>query len=656
MSVSRSASSMQDATVFDAHNASFVSVTQQFNTTTSMGRLTLNMLLSFAQFEREIAGERIRDKIAASKRRGMWMGGNVPLGYDVKDRKLVVNEPEASTVRVIFRRYAELGSVALLRAEVDRLGIVSKRRDGAGGRLAGGQHFSRGALYLMLQNWLYRGNVAHKEKIYPGQHEAIIEPELWQAVQDRLAAGRRARSIAVGAEAPRLLSCLIFDSDGARLSPTHAVKKGKRYRYYVSTALITRSRFEHPKGRRIPAGDLEGLVLDRLRALFASGAEVSDAVAPLGLDAATQRAVLDRSAKLAERWTKLASLELRERVRSLVQQIQIGEAQILVGLKRTAIVSSVMPGAPPKPTVSVEPFVLSITASLRRVGKGVRLVIGNGAAKAIDDGLASLIARAIATRNMFLAGHDDSIDAMASRLGVRRDYVAVLVRLSYLSPEIVRAILAGQQPVELTPARLVMLSRNLPHDWQDQRRLLGFAPARRRADPAQCSTCDGSKTASRDPAAVRAPHECLGRRPCLRKNSFYADDDGSGRPEDPMKPEILERQIAHAGYVTVERLRMRLTDGAEVSREVERHGDAAAVLPYNVERRRALVVRLFRAPVLVASGEEMSEEACAGMIENEDADTAARREAYEEVGVDLPSLEFVARVWSSPGVSEQFEY
>ena len=153
--------------IFDAHNASFVSVTQQFNTTTSMGRLTLNMLLSFAQFEREIAGERIRDKIAASKKKGMWMGGNVPLGYDVKDRKLIVNEPEASTVRLIFRRYAELGSVALLRAELDRLGIVSKRREGAGGRLAGGQHFSRGALYLMLQNRIYRGEIVHQGDSLP---------------------------------------------------------------------------------------------------------------------------------------------------------------------------------------------------------------------------------------------------------------------------------------------------------------------------------------------------------------------------------------------------------------------------------------------------------------------------------------------------------
>src|SRR6202047_2949988 len=179
--------------ILDAHNASFVSVTQQFNTTTSMGRLTLNMLLSFAQFEREIAGERIRDKIAASKAKGMWMGGNVPLGYDVKDRKLTVNEPEASTVRVIFRRYAELGSVALLRGELDRQDFVSKRREGASGRLAGGQHFSRGALYLMLQNRTYRGEIVHQGEAYPGQHEAILDPELWQIVQNKLAVHRQER-------------------------------------------------------------------------------------------------------------------------------------------------------------------------------------------------------------------------------------------------------------------------------------------------------------------------------------------------------------------------------------------------------------------------------------------------------------------------------
>jgi site-specific DNA recombinase len=354
---------------------------------------------------------------------------------------------------------------------------VSKRREGAGGVLSGGKRLSRGALYLMLQNRLYSGEAAHKDQIYPGQHEAIIEPELWQIVQDRLAANRHERTLVGGAEAPSLLAGLIFDSDGNRMTPTHATKSGRRYRYYVTASLLTSDRPQAHGGMRVPAGDIEGLVLDRLRTFFSSSAEISDTIAPLGLNAATQREVLERSAKLAERWATLASLELRERVRSLVQQIRIDDAQILMWPDRSALASSVMPEALPKPTDYVPPVVVVITASLRRAGKGVRLVIGNGAAKTIDGGLVSLIARAVATRSVLLAGRDDSIDAMASRLGVRLDYLAVLVRLSYLSPEIIRAILVGQQPIELTPTRLVALSRNLPHDWEEQRQLLGFSPA-----------------------------------------------------------------------------------------------------------------------------------------------------------------------------------
>src|SRR5215470_248242 len=176
--------------VFDRQAVSFVSVTQQFNTTTSMGRLTLNMLLSFAQFEREVTGERIRDKIAASKKKGMWMGGLPPLGYDVRDRKLVVNEREAETVRHIYRRYAVLGSVLALKEELDRDGVVSKARVDKYGRRAGGRHLARGALYLMLQNRLYRGQIVHKDNCYPGEHAAIIDEALWSEVQRRLAANR----------------------------------------------------------------------------------------------------------------------------------------------------------------------------------------------------------------------------------------------------------------------------------------------------------------------------------------------------------------------------------------------------------------------------------------------------------------------------------
>ncbi len=193
---------------FDAKGVSFVSITQQFNTSTSMGRLTLNVLLSFAQFERELAGERIRDKIAASKKKGMWMGGLPPLGYDVKDRKLVVNEEEARTVLHIFRRYVELRSVRALKTELEEAGIRSKRRILADGTPYGGQKLSRGALYLMLQNRIYRGEITHKGNAYPGEHQAIVDQALWDQVQAILAENRVDRETGSYAKQPSLLAGL----------------------------------------------------------------------------------------------------------------------------------------------------------------------------------------------------------------------------------------------------------------------------------------------------------------------------------------------------------------------------------------------------------------------------------------------------------------
>jgi DNA invertase Pin-like site-specific DNA recombinase len=185
--------------IFEARGVSFVSVTQQFNTTTSMGRLTLNVLLSFAQFEREVAVERIRDKIAASKKKGWWMGGMPPLGYRVEDRKLVVIPGEAETVRHIFRRYVALGSVRLLQQELETRGVTSKRWTSSSGRHWGGKPIARGALYLLLQNRIYRGEIVHKEQHYPGEHQAIIDPELWEATQVKLAANAVERSTGIGA-------------------------------------------------------------------------------------------------------------------------------------------------------------------------------------------------------------------------------------------------------------------------------------------------------------------------------------------------------------------------------------------------------------------------------------------------------------------------
>ena len=460
--------------IFDAHNASFVSVTQQFNTTTSMGRLTLNMLLSFAQFEREIAGERIRDKIAASKKKGMWMGGNVPLGYDVKDRKLIVSEPEASTVRLIFRRYAELGSVSLLRAELDRLGIVSKRREEAGGRLAGGQHFSRGALYLMLQNRLYRGDIVHQGEVYPGQHEAILDLELWQIVQNKLAVHRQERALAVGAEAPSLLAGLIVDADGSRMTPTHATKKAKRYRYYVSASLLEGDHPQAQKGMRVPAGDIEALVLDRLRAFFSSRTDIGDALTPLDLEARAFDAALRNAFTLSKRWPAAPPVEMKSLVLDIVERVTIAANRIDIWLNRAKIAAALeVGGGSQRP--DIDPITLSIEAKLRRAGKGKRLVIANGAVAEVNEGLVELIKDAFTIRIQLLSGSDDSIEAMGGRLGMNKCRLTSLIRLSYLAPDIVRALLEGRQPIELTPTRLLRLSKDLPHDWSEQRHVLGFA-------------------------------------------------------------------------------------------------------------------------------------------------------------------------------------
>ncbi|CAA2142169.1 recombinase family protein [Hyphomicrobium sp. ghe19] len=461
--------------VFDAHGASFVSVTQQFNTTTSMGRLTLNMLLSFAQFEREIAGERIRDKIAASKAKGMWMGGNVPLGYDAKDRKLIVNEIEAETVRMIFRRYAELGSVRALGHELARLSVVSKRRDGAGGVLSGGNRLSRGALYTLLQNHLYRGEIAHQGNIYPGQHEPIIDAQVWRLVQEKLSANRHARVLGTNAEEPSLFARLIADGNGQRMTPTHAVKKGRRYRYYVSTSLVTGTRSDHAKGWRLPAGDVEGLVLDRLRAFFASERDVGDALSCFEFDASSLRSVLSKAMQLAEGWTSVPSIKVRELVRSVIETVEIHDDEVITSLKRREIASVFLGDTFSSPAITgPETFELRIEAKLRRAGKGIRLVVGGGIAKKPDGQMVALLRDAHATRDALMTGRDATIDAMAQRLGIKRDYLSAHMRVTYLAPDIVRALVSGQYPPELTPARLLSLCKDLPHDWQFQRAVLGF--------------------------------------------------------------------------------------------------------------------------------------------------------------------------------------
>jgi DNA invertase Pin-like site-specific DNA recombinase len=243
--------------IFDRNNVTFVSVTQSFNTTTSMGRLTLNILLSFAQFEREVIGERIRDKFAASRKKGMWMGGFVPLGYDVRDRKLVINKAEAATVRMIFERFAKMGSATALMFALRAEGITGKQ----------GKLVDKGYLYKLLNNRVYVGEAVHKGTAYPGEHQAIVDRALWDRVHGILRESPRKRAAHTRAQTPALLKGLMFGPTGKAMTPAHTRKGGKLYRYYVSTDVLKRDAAACTV-RRVPAAEIESAVVDQLRGLL----------------------------------------------------------------------------------------------------------------------------------------------------------------------------------------------------------------------------------------------------------------------------------------------------------------------------------------------------------------------------------------------------
>jgi site-specific DNA recombinase len=255
--------------LFDAYGVAFVSVTQSFNTTTSMGRLTLNVLLSFAQFEREVTGERIRDKIAASKKKGLWVGGVVPLGYEVKDRKLIVNDEEAATVRLIFTRYLDLGSLPALQRDLRERGIITRRRTLSSGRAIGGRTFTNGPLGYMLRNRMYLGEINHRDKSYPGEHQPIIDEKLFEAVQAKLTENLRGRRLRRQSSNALLLGKL-FDDRGNPMTPTSAIKKGVRYCYYASCVLAQGRKEDAGSIPRVAAEAIEQIVLDAIGALPAT--------------------------------------------------------------------------------------------------------------------------------------------------------------------------------------------------------------------------------------------------------------------------------------------------------------------------------------------------------------------------------------------------
>ena len=448
---------------FDRKAVSFVSVTQQFNTTTSMGRLTLNVLLSFAQFEREVTGERIRDKIAASKKKGMWMGGNPPLGYDVRDKKLIVNKAEAETVRSIFRQYREIESVRELRDRLAAEGVTSKRRVRRDGSIVGGKPINRGALYHLLHNRLYRGEMVHKDKAYPGQHEAIVDEALWDEVQATLAANTNGER-REGTRQPSLLTGLVVDEQGEGLSPSHAVKKGRRYRYYVSRHLILEGKRAGRKGWRLPAADLEGLVTVRLRDWLADAAAISAVIDGDPQEAAAHASLITQAQSLADRWPELKPHQAKAYLNALLRRVIVESARIVIEIDGERALATLLAGPD---VVSIKrsrqdaqpakhPIILDIPIALKRAGTGMKLVVPGARHNAkCAPGLIRLLLRAFAIQDRLEQNPDLTLQRIAEAEGVSPSYVTRLLRLAYLAPDIVTAIIDGRQPPGLTANTLM---------------------------------------------------------------------------------------------------------------------------------------------------------------------------------------------------------
>ena len=318
--------------VFDRNNVTFVSVTQSFNTTTSMGRLTLNILLSFAQFEREVIGERIRDKFAASRKRGMWMGGVVPLGYEVQDRKLIINEPEAATVRMIFERFLTVGSATTLARALSAERVRSRR----------GNPIDKGFLYKLLSNRIYIGEAVHKGTAYPGEHQPIISRDLWDKVHSILAAKPRTRASNTRAQTPALLKGLIFGPGGRAMSPSHTRKGGRLYRYYVDQSVL-KGGSDACAIRRVPAAEIEAAVVDQLRGMLRTP-EIIVATwrsARPEMEGLTEAQVREALHQLDPLWDQLFPAEQARIVQLLVERVDVGANGIDIRLRTAGLASLV---------------------------------------------------------------------------------------------------------------------------------------------------------------------------------------------------------------------------------------------------------------------------------------------------------------------------
>lgn len=434
-----------------------------------MGRLTLNVLLSFAQFEREVTAERIRDKIAASKRKGMWMGGIPPLGYQAHERSLVIDDIHATRVREIFQLHLELGCVRYLKVELDRRQWLTPPRLTRRADASGGRPFSRGHLYRILSNPVYLGQISHKGETFPGQHPAIIEASVWQLVQARLRANLQGERRHTNTIEPSLLAGLLFDQKGNRLTPSHARKRAKRYRYYVHRPKNGESNDPARRGLRWPAQELDDAILGALdRFLHDQGrlVELMGQIQPAKI-----AFCLAQGKRLAEQLSCGSSQDKIEMLNRIVSRIAVCKDYIEIAVRLNAICREGPMHAPEDSTVSV-----TVPIELKRCGMVVRLLIRAPGDENLvpDQTMVALLAKANAWLQLLISGDADSVLTIAKREKVTTSYVTRLIHLGCLSPDIVERILRGQHSPDLYATRLIRQAP-LPLDWHEQKKNLGMA-------------------------------------------------------------------------------------------------------------------------------------------------------------------------------------
>lgn len=409
--------------LFDAKSISFVAVTQQFNTTTSMGMLTLNILLSFAQFERELSSERVRDKVAASRRKGIWTGGSVPLGYDSKDKKLVVNQAEAKTIRMIFDRYLVLKSFQRLIDELDRNGIVTKRRELGQGKVSGGIPFAYGSLAHLLKNRIYLGETGHNGKWFPGEHQPILKRETFEQVQELLKQNSISRTTHRHQNGA-LLAGLIFDDRGNRMSPSFSVKRGIRYPFYVSSALLRGRKANAGSVARLSAHEIEAAVLTAARRRFS---------------------------------TMDAALTPRDQVEQCIQRIVASNEKVTITFKAHDNDTNAPVEIPWSSTSNTSPA---------RIEGGL-----DSEGPAPSPQLVQAIVRAHSWVRLLTDGTHNTIESLAQSVNVHPKIVRNGIRMAFLAPDITAAILEGRQPAALS---LKDFKNEMALGWAEQRRALGF--------------------------------------------------------------------------------------------------------------------------------------------------------------------------------------